>query len=706
MLLLFSLSLLHATDDLGETIEQGAGLPFDWRFLVAAALFLTIILSAIAFMIGHAFEMHDLEAWGKVELTQTISTAIIIVVAIGAISFFDGLFRMLITEVGIDCSTISSASCANEVAQQYVSGIKLSAIESYNGISNSVLFNSYWASRRVSFSCHPLILPFPCLQSTISIAPLAYLQLSTERDLILLDDYINIFSSLDAQLFFLKDISFKIGPLILILGIIGRSFFLTRSLGGLLIAIAFGIMFVFPMMYIFDGVTLAVTLYGAGANGPISEQLTCPAVCLKSPPILYNKDTLEQYFGSISQKEEKIYFEGSPEEEEKTYNAILKECKTSNDMMCPDDLSMPFEEYKLLSTGQYTFFLTFLSGDLYGSFGPLVSCNAPVSNSVDVDEDLKNWLQESTADKCPFECRKIPYPFDVQTCKEPQAQWYCEQIPEQCKVLTVMDPTTLTEGQKEMDATCPSYCKTIPALSNNCFEAKPGSTSKGYSYSKDCDSYEGGDFIEYAKSACLGQGIPVNSLYYFNSVPIGDPDGGMDTCWVDCKYLLSCFTAPLKCRIGTYTFSDGDYVFDEDSVGYQCSGMSAESAEYCPTGLDEDGNVDPYNSCVFWIPADTIGCSGCLFTDKMFRYTPPTAVDCATACTQSDDGTTMVSAADFAKASKEGMFGSEGIKDVSSLMLPAYLLPLLNMVVTIIFIRTVSPMLGGDIEIPGLAHVL
>jgi hypothetical protein len=53
----------------------------------------------------------------------------------------------------------------------------------------------------------------------------------------------------------------------------------------------------------------------------------------------------------------------------------------------------------------------------------------------------------------------------------------------------------------------------------------------------------------------------------------------------------------------------------------------------------------------------------------------------------------------------EGNIGKPEIVNVGKLMVPGYLLPLFNILVTLMFIRSVSKMLGGDVDIPGLSKV-
>ncbi len=114
----------------------------------------------------------------------------------------------------------------------------------------------------------------------------------------------------------------------------------------------------------------------------------------------------------------------------------------------------------------------------------------------------------------------------------------------------------------------------------------------------------------------------------------------------------------------------------------------------CKAGGDYN---EPSKRCEQCFNAST---SACL-------YSPPTVEDCSAECDESAEGRPLkVSPSEFAQKSQQWMFGRQDIKNVSSLLLPAYLLPLLNIAVTLIFIRTFSPIFGGDIEIPGWTKVL
>jgi hypothetical protein len=53
-----------------------------------------------------------------------------------------------------------------------------------------------------------------------------------------------------------------------------------------------------------------------------------------------------------------------------------------------------------------------------------------------------------------------------------------------------------------------------------------------------------------------------------------------------------------------------------------------------------------------------------------------------------------------------GAQGELDAKNVGVLLVPALVLPLFCIVIVISFIRVFSPVLGGDIEIPGLSRII
>ena len=97
-------------------------------------------------------------------------------------------------------------------------------------------------------------------------------------------------------------------------------------------------------------------------------------------------------------------------------------------------------------------------------------------------------------------------------------------------------------------------------------------------------------------------------------------------------------------------------------------------------------------------------CEQCLFTEEAYAYNPPVQSQCESLCKPSGKAP-VKNAASYSKIGEDGLVGKEDIKSLSKMMLPVYVLPLFNMVATFIFIKGLSGILGGDIEIPGLSKV-
>ena len=83
-------------------------------------------------------------------------------------------------------------------------------------------------------------------------------------------------------------------------------------------------------------------------------------------------------------------------------------------------------------------------------------------------------------------------------------------------------------------------------------------------------------------------------------------------------------------------------------------------------------------------------------------YDPPINTECADICKTPDNAPVHQPGTHIGA---DGLAGDVDIQDLSRLMVPAYVLPLFNIVATLVFIKGLSTWLGGDIEIPGISKV-
>jgi len=136
--------------------------------------------------------------------------------------------------------------------------------------------------------------------------------------------------------------------------------------------------------------------------------------------------------------------------------------------------------------------------------------------------------------------------------------------------------------------------------------------------------------------------------------------------------------------------------------------------------INESGTVTTANACgantnkyrfgcpsTCYIPSSISGiCTGCGNLYEDCKFTPAVRSNCYDVCTaESLAGTANIGPADFLKK-LPGADGSSDIKAAGVLLIPGLVLPLFGIVIVLLSIRTLSPIFGGDIDIPGIGRIL
>ena len=152
-----------------------------------------------------------------------------------------------------------------------------------------------------------------------------------------------------------------------------------------------------------------------------------------------------------------------------------------------------------------------------------------------------------------------------------------------------------------------------------------------------------------------------------------------------CKSEIPKMTAcPLRCRID----------ISSNKKPMECE--DGEIMQACDYVLDEC-KVTPLSS-----PCSS--CNNCLL--EACTQTPKVWTDCSLCAKTASSGTTSVSMSDLSSS----LSGAKGTRtewrNIGSVGVPAIVLPILGVITTLAFIRSLSPVLGGDIEIPGLMKLI
>ena len=224
------------------------------------------------------------------------------------------------------------------------------------------------------------------------------------------------------------------------------------------------------------------------------------------------------------------------------------------------------------------------------------------------------------------------------------------------------DPSDPAVGVKGNCVQCPLECR---------WNASSGVTVPTYcSYLGTCDATHCKDECKIAVAPPTdlnGDGIPdcATPIPPATVVPL---NGG-----------ANCENCPVWCRL------------DQNVPGcenYECFGQTcnAECKTFVPAG--------PCDNCLN-CPTD------CTTKPVQIR------TDCASECSNGEEGVNFDPAGFVGTMfGSMGAAGSKDTKMIGIFAIPAIVLPLFNIVMAISLIRVLSPFLGGDVEIPGLAKLI
>lgn len=670
VLILFFLILLSSsafaqnlTEVVTEPAETGLEILSGWQALAVMAIIISILFIAIGYAVGIGFEMPEMEAWARSELGQVFANVIIITSFLGVVIFIDTMVVTIINTSGVPVHCGVFQNCLEKVSVEYIQEyIDIGKGGAKNALENSVVAAG-WMNRRVGIYAKKL---WPWLQMGGTTTLAANYVLDFDRYGIIFNYYQGLLSSLEAQKFFIQQICFKVGPLILALGIVARSFFVTRKLGGLLIAIAASIMVFFPLMYVFDWMSLEIA-----ATGDIAGDLgqgNCPVECSKTPPLAYYDTTKVDNMSALY-------------------------------MMFDEE---DFDDVQKLAQGKIE---------------SLVSDNPSGRTVYSCDYNTG----------CNRTCRELPYPSGNQLCADVDVQKACAALDERCKVVRT---ATVSEADKIKYESCPAECKIIPPLRSDCNVKADGTSSGGRCLESrfDCrvakmndldwrpkmpNGMKGKQKCDYAKECHASNTSAFDSCTYVmpelglcSQLCAGCPQecrvdvtAGLPANCTDIPEIAdACSSCLSTCKAQVSKLDDSDcsgcpkpYRLIADSLGLEYTN-GACSFENCPFNTTYRAVV-PYSAC-----------EECIFSEEPAEYNPPIRADCAEQCKPSTNTPTK-NAGDYSKIDEDGLVGREEIKNVAKLMVPAYLLPLLNIALTLMLIRTLSGILGGDIEIPGLQRI-
>jgi hypothetical protein len=390
----------------------------DWKAsgLIGVAIVCSII--ALAAMIGKAFNLPEIKAFANNEIKQAVISVLFIVSLIALVSFFNEIAVQSIAaaDLPVDCNV--PEPCYVAAAKTYLTTI----IDIGKSYSKDNLKESIDKMRRSSYGYNINANIIYLLYAGFSIRFNAGDSLVAERHGALFSQTSKILVSLSAQKYFIDVVTFGIAPLFILLGVVLRTFFFTRKLGGLLLAIAISLFIIYPLTYAFAWYTLNVTVYGERTLA-VADPF-CPGECTATYPSAFFSDPTTG---------ELVQFPT-------TQSIVRAGIKSSNwDSGGPD-----------------------LNGNGQPDFPGLVACKDLSTIGIPNSGGSINQCPD-----CPDYCRDVPFPANMPGCNITK----CSSCNPGCKLVR---QRLNCQTDPDCAGKCPEICRTRVPTENKCFSNESG----------------------------------------------------------------------------------------------------------------------------------------------------------------------------------------------------------------------------------------
>ncbi len=726
----------------------------DWKIYVAAVLILSIGLVALAYAIGQGFAIPELKAWAEVELGEVFTTALLVIFIMGILLFVEQVTIGMVSGYPMmagACSATGTGYCPAQVALRYVDSYIDAAMKIYEDVFKKNLEVTQEATFGQGIGISYEMYFFGGVNWKNSMYRMIDVEMYNE----VLNLLGAVIGTLHAQTFLISFVTLKLAPAALIIGIVLRSFFVTRKLGGLLMAFGIGFLLVFPLMYGLGWFTMDAAVYGinAVAGGPSS---TCPQVCTP--------------YGRIAE-----WINGKPSvlvNRTDVYNAAYQDCMDSlshldasgREVSCMDTCVSGYTiacanrcAGSCVASGVPTPPEMGGTPEEQAAWDTCVNSCVAASNCNPSDADKRAYCEanggcpvitELAGEKeaycagivegkmseldsgnittvgalgepsfhafgyCPFDPCGFPIPYH-QGCTSPTISLYGSGVgsgvPNVCNT-RLFDPGDPIYSQfdnaSEING-CPEECRTLAPL-------KPVLTPIPISAGGSGEAPSAGQTDHGCYDAEVCTEFYTSENEYCTDVRgciEGGPDDNMYTCCRDLPSPMPCKESkrdcPSQCMWITNTGKS------DPTCPYSCQKYRPD---YSELGHPKDPGVLweknlSNETCMYIIPdvvfQEPAKCSECTFVaEKGLTFKPQMIYDCTSICGGLNAQTMGYENPATTSNSLEGFIGPTEIKSAAKLALPAFILPLLSLAVTLMFITTLSPMLGGDIDLPGMMRMM
>lgn len=457
-----------------------AGWFSDWKAMGLIGVAIVCSIIALAAMVGKAFNLPEAKAFANNELKQAVISVLIIVSLIGLVSFFHEIAYLSIQEADLPVNCNVPEPCYVAAAKYYLQTI----YDTGTQYSKDNLLESIKKMRRATYGYNINMNKIYLLFAGFSIRFNAGESLVAERHGAMFSQVSKILASIYAQRFFIDVIAFGLAPLFILLGVVLRTFFFTRKLGGLLLAIAISLFIIYPLTYAFAWYTLNVTVYGERTLAVADP--ACPSECTTPYPTAFFSNPSD---GTLVQFP--------------TIQSMIRAGITKDNW----------------NTGGPD-----LDHNGAPDFPGLVACRDLSAMGI------SSTVAPNSCSECPDYCRDVPFPTNMPGCTYEA----CAACNPGCKIVR---QRLNCETDPACAGKCPDVCRTQIPLENKCFnDEKGGVIAADQSVScSGCDDYPA--WCMFIREEPPGSGTYTR---VYDDPELNAACNGIDsdpTCPIECSYV-------------------------------------------------------------------------------------------------------------------------------------------------------------------------
>lgn len=421
-LLLLSIALTFPSPPPGDytsSINPVASLISNPSQLLAALSFIAISTLVLMYMIGKATGNAVLEARAKAEFKELLKVVVIASVFLMLFQEVDGKYLIdiaigeMIKEAGITCD---EGNCLISLAKNNLNVLELTLKEAMRKeIKTSWLSLSGFPITEFLIGSEELLTGYIKVGYNFGHLQNFYSSLKNGK-INLYKDALNLIKATEVFL----NYAIPLSVLTMTLGIILAFIPYTRRFGISLLALSVGFGIIFPSaLYVFTSSTITT-----------SSLSSCPEACVKGFPVVFKTSGSSPY--SMDADELKEFLLSYTSDEEKVEKAVSALLERYNET--------------LQQALEYAGITTSIPGASdwksceYYAYN-LVSRDQVLEGIPDEYENYVTWY-------CPTQCRRIPYPSDVPTCRD--AETACYELWHYSKRACFKDLTSLAIFEKNV----------------------------------------------------------------------------------------------------------------------------------------------------------------------------------------------------------------------------------------------------------------